>query len=226
MYSEAVDTIVLRTGRKDRLADIQSYVNQVIRETQGKALYYRDMIEDQIAATASPTIWTPIPRLRQLRTVKYTADGFQDVYPDFVPPGKKQQQNLTQEYYYAAGSYYVLSGTDASQVVNLAYYLWLPRLKYYSVGTRPAVYDETTMTWTYLVNGVYVSTTGSDAGDAAAQALVTNWILLTYSDMVEEGGCAKLFKAVSDARAPLSFALYKGLAADLEAIEQFETVGY
>lgn len=226
MFSEIVDNVVLRSGRKDRLADIIAYVNQVVRETQGKQLYFKDSTEDTFAATATPTIWTYPKMLRKLRTVKYTATGYNDVYPEFRMPGKNQGNSLTGEFYYASSTYYVFGGTDDSQTIALFYYSWLPRLKYYAVGARPAVYDEATETWTYLVGGNYVSTTGSLADDEAAQALVTNWILLTYADMATEGGLAKIFKATGDARAGLCFSLYSGLRTDLEAVEVFESLGY
>jgi len=94
---------------------------------------------------------------------------------------------------------------------------------------RPAVYDETAQVWYYYVSGSnsYVTnTTGDPDADAAAQALVSNWLLNDYRDMTEEGGLSKIFKNKSDPRAVSCFALYKQLQEDLKGNETFETLNF
>ena len=222
MFSELVDRIVIRSGRPDRIADIRSYVHASIRECQMLAYFARDMTEDTITATAGPHIWERPANLRLMRTARYPGD----IYPNFAGPGKRQ---LDEDYYYYGGSnYFAFSGIATGEEINVAYYSYAKRLAYYEdavVPVRPAVYDEELETWTYLQAGSYVSTLGTDALDEAARNLVTNWLLLDWMDLIEEGGLAKIFKSVGDERSRTAFALFKSYQKDLKAGELIETLG-
>lgn len=236
MFSELIDSAIQRSGRGERINDIVAYANQTVRECQSAHFFFRDLTEDQITGpTSSPVIWNIPQYFRKMRTVKYESLGYEPIYPDYRAPGQNQQtQSPAGNFYYAAGSYFVFSGVvvnsassssiQVTQNINIAYYSWLPRLKYYASGSRPAIYDEPSNTWTYLQNGAYVSDLGDIDANSTAQNQVTNWLILTYWDVILEGTLAKLFKTVNDQRAISTFALFKQLAAIIEQNETFETL--
>lgn len=135
MFSEAVDAVIKRSGRKDRIADISSYVNQAIREVQSDGYFFKDLIEDQLTPLSTPYIWTRPSGFRKMRSLKYSQTGYEDVFPDFKAPGKQQADRaLEANFYYSAGTYFVFSGIQLSQLINVAYYSYLPRLAYFSGG--------------------------------------------------------------------------------------------
>ena len=213
MFSELVDSVVARTGRPDQLAAIVDYVNSTVRECQTKALFYKDLVEDVAVASSDPLIWTYPRTFRTLRAVRY-GDG---TYPDLLLPGKIQYNQTF--YYYAASTYFVFcgAGTDNSNIA-LAYYAYRTRLKYYAVGARPAVYDETNDTWSYLNNIT------DPVLQEVAQQQVTNWLINFHHDLITEGACAKVFKSVGDQRSVMSFSLYKSMQEGLVTLEANEAL--
>lgn len=222
MFSEMVDRVINRSKRPDRLADIVNWANLTMRECQTRALFYKDLIEDEITVpqpTADPFIWNRPTGVRLLKAVKYP-DGS---YPNFLKPGPVQKHQ--RQYFYAASTYYVFVGVSNSidssitdPVVGIAYYQYLRRLGYYAVADRPAVYDESAQTWTYNP-----PTTDPDVQEAD-QALVANWLLLDHGALIEEGTLAKVFKDAGDSqRAVSTYSLYKQLQeTDLLANETLE----
>jgi hypothetical protein len=83
------------------------------------------------------------------------------------------------------------------------WYEYPPVLNYYASALRPGSYDEVNG-WTYLS-----SYNDSDLHRQQAQDLCTNWILLRWSVVVEEGVRAKVFKRLSDdVRARTSYSMY------------------
>lgn len=237
MFSEVVDTVILRSGRPDKKADIIDWTNATIRESQTIALFPKDRVEAQFQATSCPFIW-PIPRnMRNLEAVKYGVD----TYPDYIKPGKLQSMKTTGQYYYAASTYYVFSGVGnpndtyvdpvtgiGDNTISVAYFTHLQKLSYYAVGTRPAVLNEDTDIWTFL-DGTQVPFTGpfTDAQETAINQ-VYNWLLGQYTDMIKEGVLSKVFKSVKDnERAATSYSLYKQFQQGLlqnegvEALNQF-----
>ena len=70
--------------------------------------------------------------------------------------------------------------------------------------------------WQYLdANGDYIDTLGTTLLDEAARALVTNWLIFDWFDLVLEGTLAKIFKINADQRAVSTFALFKSFEKDL-----------
>lgn len=231
MFSELVDFCVARSGRRDRIADISAYANSSIRESAVKQYFSRDMIETQIFATTDPYNWPKPANFRIMQAVQF-ADG---TFIDPVRPGRQMQ--TMDQYFYSGPTYFIFKGLSYQALdpnsqasislatplpINLSYYVYPPQLKYYATGTRPAVFDAPSQTWTYLVNGAYVSTTGTAAGDTAAQLLVANWLLQDWNTLVQEGTLTKLFTVVGDARNSATYALYKSLQISLLQGEEFE----
>lgn len=222
MFSETVDIVVQRSGRRDRLRDIQSYVRGVIRELQVHRGFYfhRDLTELVIENTNQQlnVTWDRPKQLRRLRTVDY--GGY--IYPRFQQPVRKIRE--LEEYYYSASTYYVFAGTGGEDI-NIAYYSYVRPLQYYPIGSRPAVFSQELQEWSYLLNGELVPTLGNEDAEEAARELVSHWLFEDWQHAIEEGALAKLYKETADQRAVSAFALFKSYQNDLVSGEAFESLG-
>jgi len=214
-FSSAVDTVVARTGRPNLQTSIESFVRATIRELQAKARSTKDLVEEEITATAAPHIWTYPSRFREVIGVKYSSIYDQQgkaVYPPRINPGNIQRDK--DYFYYQSGNSLVFAGVKANDVIAIAYLLWSRPFIYYTVSERPAIYDAETESWTYLSAYDTDDTTRETARD-----LVTNWLLFGWFETVIEGAVAKTYKLVGDQRAVSAFALYKSYEKDLLAGE-------
>ena len=233
MFSESVDKVVARSNRRERLEDVKAFMHSTIRECQNLAKFYRDRIEDEITVgslnTAGAFVWDRPARFKRFEAVEYP----NQIFPKRLNPGKRQVGETS--YYYGGPTYFAFVGVAETDVIKVAYYTFARRFKYYAatardtanptVNSQPAIYDRETETWQYLDTSgtpVYVSSLGSTTADEAAQALVSNWLLLDWNNVLEEGALAKILKVISHANAPSSFALYKSLQKTLidSAIEE------
>lgn len=225
-FSQVVDTVLKRSGRPARGLDAQSYVRASIRECQVTAVYARDLVEDKITTDGTdPYIWTRPQTLRILKTFAYLpgAKNYETIYPDYLPPGEIQQGQT--HYYYGGPTYYVLAGVGDQPVdVAVAYYRYAIRFVYYNVDSRPAYYDIENGKWQYLGSGGYVDNLATPELEEAARDLVTDWLLFDWTELIEEGGLAKLYKNMGDERATSSFALFKSFQKDLLKGERTETL--
>jgi len=219
-FSALLDDVINQSRRPDRKTDIIRYIWQTLRECQVLAYFSQDMVETTVTAGASPTIWTVPAEFRLLRTVKYTAltAGFDDRYPKFIQPGKKQSQ--FDDFYYRSSDYFAFANVEAGETISLAYYNYFKKLPYFATANRPAVYDLETQAWTYLPIYDVDATT-----QQAARDLVTNWMLFNWYDLILEGALAKVLKIVGDPRSKSSFALFKSLQNDLLKGEAWESLG-
>ena len=215
--SAAVDDVIVRSGRPERIADIIAFIRSSIRECQVKRFFKRDMIEDSLTTDAKPYVWTYPQEFRILRTVKYPVLNLrnEDIYPPEVLPGKLQRDKIY--YYYGGPGYYAFAGLDSGSVINVAYYSFLKKLPYYEVADRPATFSLETNSWSYL-------TATTDADKLIAREVVSNWLLFNYYDTIVEGGLAKILKSVGDERSPASYALYKSYQSDLLAAEPSDSL--
>lgn len=231
MYSELVDRALVRARRPSKLVDAQDYTLASLREiqTQDYCLFHADLIEDQITATADPHIFTTPDVFRIMRTAYYPTSG---IYPALKQPGK--EQNNETHFYYAAGNYFAFKGVGVGDLVDIAYYSYVPKLEYYAIGLRPAIYKNaprltatdlnTSGDWEYLSGGAYVANLATVALDQAAQDLVTNWMIFRHEHVVLEGVVAKILKNAGDDRAGSSFALYKSYQDDVRNGESSESL--
>lgn len=151
------------------------------------------------------------------------------VYAEILKPGRGM--NNHSHYCYRIQGTYVFNNYGATNaVISLAWYEYPPVLTYYPVGAfpndalpatpgmRPAQYDEV-LGWTYdLPWNLTTDPTGALA--ATAQALTTNWILLRWPMLIEEGVRAKVYKRVSDdTRAKLAYSMYSSQRAAMYSAE-------
>jgi hypothetical protein len=229
MFSELIDDIIATVKRPSRQNDIIAYANQTLRECQAhkQGAFDRDLIEDQVAVTSSDPsvttlafIWDRPTRFRKLRTVSITQTGYETIYPKYKRPGAIQGKDIDDGYsfYYSASNYFVFNAVNVGANLNLAYYMHFRRFQYYAAGSRPAVYDRVAETWSYLNAGT------DPVAQAAAQDLVSCWLLLDYYDLIREGTLAKFYKSLQDARSNVSFALYKSLETDMVSNEAWSSL--
>lgn len=218
-FSAAVDDVIRRSGRPDKLSDILSYVRSSIRECQVLAFFRNDMIEDTLTSdTSSSYIWTHPQEYRLLRTCRYRGlfnRRGEVIYPPEIKPGKKQREYT--EFYYSGPGYTVFAGVEIGSEIDVAYYTTAKKLPYFSESARPARFILEDNVWSYL-------TSGTDAEKLAWREQVSNWLLFTYYDTIVEGGLAKVFKTIDDPRAGSSFALYKSFQNTLLSTEPSDSL--
>lgn len=218
-FSALVDRVVLETGREHALLSVLQYVNLTVRECQALGLFAKDLLEEEVVATASPHIFTRPRNWRSLRTVKYDQLSY---YPKMVRPGRAIEK--VSAYYYAADDYYAFHGVTVGESIFTAAYYWAKPLQYFGLlGTittgfqggpytiRPAYFNITDDLWYYLNAGqtAYVTSLGNLTEEALRRRNSFNWVLDEWWDVVVEGVKAKLFKQYKDERAPAAYAAYQ-----------------
>lgn len=221
-YSQLVDKIILETKRPDLASEIQSYVNQTIRElhnrpdTNATLLFPDNRKEIQLtASTESGFTWElPNPQCWQtLELVRYDSVWDEDgpIYPKVTHPSRALKD--LKYYAYRAGGYYSFHGYGGiGSIINVSYFEFPRALKYRQAAAREATWDEDSG-WTYLAG---ITT---DEQKAAAREKGTNWILERWADVVLEGLRAKVYKRVNDeARARTSYSLYAQLRQGMATI--------
>lgn len=229
-FSQLVDTIVNESRRVDRVQQIADYVNQTIRSMHatpsGAAVFFpQNLIEDQLtASTDSGFSWTPplSPALQKMRTVRF--DNVYDpttggpVYPKFRMPSRALA--TTDHYYYRAGKSFFFHGYGgAGALISIAYYAFLPTLRYYPEETRPAWWTDSG--WAY-----HPDYDQDEYTRAHALEMVTNWMIIEWEHTVKEGTLAKLWKAVKDEeRARLSYSLHQTQLEQLFRSAETESFG-
>lgn len=208
MFSELVDTVLARCGRTDRKEDIISYVNLTIRSVQAKIFCYNNLTEDQIEATADPFIWINPINFQKLKAARYN-DG---EYP--VSKMGKGQDTYPNRYYLGPG-YVGFTGMEVGSLIDVAYYKFQPRLKYYEDNQRPATTEFNYTTEQYNFSYYDLTSIGDldytlVANQPLARAKVSNWILLKWREMIEEGTLAKVYKLIGETeRAATAFSLFE-----------------
>lgn len=217
-FSAIIDTVVARALRRDRRADAISYARQTMRECQVLALFDQDLVEDRLTTNAQPYIWTIPLEFRMMRIASYPVQEgcYEEIYPKFKAPGRGQQDE--DYFYYRAADYYVFAGLDSGSNIDVAYYSYFKPLVYFEEALRPARFDLETQQWVYL-------TAVTDLEKEAARALVTNWMVFNWFDLIVEGTLAKLYKTVSDERQAVTYSLYKSYQKDLLAGEAHGALG-
>lgn len=230
-FSQLVDELVSEMKRPDLRTEIARYLNQTIREvhfepeTNANICYHDNLTEEQIEADSDEGFGWDIPNPARFQKMEgvllantYDRLGEQIWLTEKVPNrGMRGAKN----FYYRASGRFVFSGYGGTGgLINLAYYLYPARLKYYESAARPASYDPEDG-WTYHTD--YSATAELQE---SAQALVSNWLLLRWHDVLAEGVRAKVFKRVSDeVRARTSYSLYTSLREGLYTGEVATSAG-
>jgi hypothetical protein len=235
-FSQLVDEMVIETRRPDLRSEIATYLNQTMREvhfepSRGNVVMYpENRKEDEITATVdSAQIWDiPNPATFQaLEAVRFASLGMGKYeYAVERRPGPSLQQ--VPYYYYRSGSSFVFGGVlgygGIGGKIQLSWFEYVASLKYRITGERPATYDPESG-WSYFtVNSVNYDLDA--ASRVLARSLVSNWILLRWSDVLREGLRAKVYKRLSDQlRAQTSYSLYSQLRQGFFTSEAAELQG-
>jgi hypothetical protein len=211
MFSEMIDDLMLRVSRADASsrANMVAYANATVRELQQTVKCFRDRVEDLVSLAGNGSnnsfVWDRPNNFRTIFAVRYMPD---DVYAKLRPPGPLQAD--WPFYYYGGPTYLTFVGVAVSTEIQLAYYVWMPRMIYYAVGARPAIFDRDLGTWSYRNDqGQYVSSLADPAQMEAAENRVGYWIILDHLETVQEGTLAKYFKTSDNERAAASFAVFR-----------------
>lgn len=211
MFSELVDEVIRDTKRGSDLLQVVDLANSTIRECQvfHGAAFVRDLLEIiATTATANPYIFTKPVRWRKLQALQFAADAS---FPPLVAPG----QIITgkTQYFYAASTYFSIFGAGDNAILNIAYYRYSRRFKYYTGLTgaeRPAVYDREAETYSYDAAFDVSDTTRENARD-----LTAHWLLEDWYNMIKTGVAAKVFARAGDDSSKVAFATYKSQQNDL-----------
>lgn len=226
-FSQLVDLIVSETKRPDLVSEISTYLNQTIREVhftpdRNAALFFMDNFhESQLTANVEGGFTWDVPNpgtFQKMQVVQYPSvfDRLgNDTYVKETIPGRHLADQ--EWYYYRVGGTFVFSGYGGiDSLINLGWFEFPPSLKYKTPAARPASYDVEDG-WTYA-DGV-----DTPELQAAAQSLVTNWLLMRWADVLAEGLRAKIYKRLSDTeRARTCYSLYGSLRQGLWTSETAE----
>jgi len=220
-FSALVDDVLARSLRKDRLQDVIAYARATIRECLVLSFFDQDLIEDQIVADATPFLWARPQKARALLVVRYNQYDRRNnlIVGKERKPGQADRNDT--HYFYMSGNSYVIAGATVGETLDIAYYAYASKFKYYSEDTdKPAQFDADTELWTYHDN--YDDT---EVTQLQARELVSHWLLFHWFDLIVEGTLAKLYKQVGDARSKAAYGLYKSMQNDLKAGESQSYVG-
>ena len=229
-FSQMIDSAIQELRRPDLLTDATSYLNQTLREvhfepSKGNTALYRDnRQETQVTATSDTGFSWGVPNppvFQGLAAVRYDSCVDIDGKPKWaieMNPGRGMNSRL--EYWYRNGPIVFFAGYGGvNATISLAWYEYVKSLKYYPVASRPASYDEDTG-WTYAPGII------SPDDQLAAQAKVTNWLLMRWDQVIWEGLRAKIFKRVSDdIRSRTTYSLYSTLRQGLFSSEAMDISG-
>lgn len=221
-FSALIDTVVQRSGRKDRLPSIIGYARTTIRECLVLDFFDQSLIELQVTVDAVPFIWERPANLRSIlaiRTPHYDRRN-KRIFMSERKPGMTVADG--EHYFYLSGNSYAMANLDVGDVLDIAYYEYSKPLVYAAnVADRPARFDLETEAWVY-----HQAYDASNETRENARDRVTNWLLTFWFELITEGTQAKLYKLVGDdLRMRTSFALYKGGQKDLVAGESTAYTG-
>jgi len=222
-FSEIVDELATELVRPDFKAAITDYLNLTIRESHQKkmnadvvpVLFDANRIEETFTVASLPAIWDipNIARFQYFETAYYPAIGCYATKKHLTRTRENGPNDQT-PYWYRAGTYIVFNGVNVGDEVDLTYFEYPARLKYYAVTTpqiRPAVYNFEDGTYTYAAAFDVDATTRENARN-----LVTNWLLLNHVEVMKQGVRAKVWARLGETdRAKMGFSLYESLRLGL-----------
>jgi hypothetical protein len=216
-FSQLVDKMILETKRPELLPEVVTYLNQTLRELhtepdRGNAVFFSENLkETQITVTENVGFsWTiPNPSVFQgIMAVRY--DGVftngNATWAQEIRPGRAQN-SVPHSFYRAGNRVFFSNYGELGAKISIAYFEFTRSLGYFTQANRPATYNESLQTWTYKAEYDV-----NDETREAAQELVTNWLLLRWGSVIEEGLRAKIYKRISDTeRARTSYSMYTTL---------------
>lgn len=220
MFSELVDICVARSGMPNKQADTVAYANQTIRDMQAKQMLGKNFNEDITVTSSHPHAWTPPVRFQRIRAAHYPSVNR---YPEFLQPGAILVNKIY--YFYRSTTVFIFNGHATVETIGLGYYRFQKKLDYFAPGLREAVYDFGDELWAFPIQAadraklVAEGATDTELAIFDAAALLaqpghisnaSNWLLLDWFELVQEGTLAKIFKLVADTeRAATHFSFFE-----------------
>lgn len=212
-FSQMIDSMVAETKRPDMRSEFASWLNQTIREChfepeRGNVVFLRpNYREERVVADADDAYSWPIPNVATWQGVAAVRfdnvwDRGRQTFAQEVYAGRAA--GLVTHAYQVAGDRIFFKGYGGlNAALSLAWYEYPPALKYYSADARPASYDLADG-WTYHADFDVDDETRTDA-----RIRTSNWLLMRWSMVLEEGLRAKVYKRLSDeTRQRTSYSLY------------------
>lgn len=197
MFSELIDRAVHTAGRPDAIDDIAYWANVTMRNISKREDFVPDSAEDEInlppgnTMGSAPIIWDPPEGRNRFRREDVIEDGCGCI-ADAVKPGSRMARAGLFSYYHSGGS---LVFMNACMPIRLYYYVYVPWLRYYPKGQRPAEFDVETNDW--------------GAATEADIALVSNWLLERHSEVVLAGTLQLFFASKQDPRQQVHYSAYE-----------------
>lgn len=229
-FSQLVDDMISELKRPDLKTEIASYVNQTIRELhftgdRNAIVLFQDNFREEVLVATEESVhsWEiPNPQVfQQLSAVKYLTVSTrlgQDIWPEATTPGRHLANKVN--YYYRVGQTYVFAGFGGiNGQIAIGYFEYPRSLKYKEIASRSATYDEDS-------GWAYADAVNTPELQEAARELSSNWILLRWKVLVEEGVRAKVYKRLSDTeRARTAYSMYGSLRQGFWTAETIHAVG-
>lgn len=230
-YSQLVDQMIRETRRSDLALEIATYLTQTIRElhidpqTNGVCLFGENLREDQrVVNRPNAHEWEiPNPTNFQALALARYDNVFDSRNRPLCPKEYTPSYAMNQEehfFYRAGGSYHFAGAGGVGSTISLAWFEYPRRLVYVAKANRLAEYDDA-LGWIYAASAI------TDVAKKLAREATTNWMLLRWREVIEEGLRAKVYKRVGDdARARMCFSMYSSQRAGLVTSESMMLEGF
>ena len=229
-FSQLVDKMVAETKRPDLRVEVATFLNQTMREvhfdpkTGGSIMFSENYKESQLAVNlADGYSWTP-PRPQCFQAplaAKYDSvwvDG-RPVWAELVKPGRGMSRGNDHWYYRGGSSFFFAGYGGINSTISMSWYEFVPSLVYYASAQRPAQYSLESE-WEYADAVV------TEEQKLVAREKTSNWLLIRWGEVIEEGLRAKIYKRVADTeRARTSYSLFTTLRAGLVTSEEADGGG-
>lgn len=219
-FSAFVDKLVIETSRPDRRASLADNTNSVIRELHFKNLpgsgagvrYSDNLVEEYFTPTTTPVIW-PITRPNLFMGLEAIYDPIRSIH--FTERHPRNIRSLESDLeamaiYYRTGAAYTLGGALSGVELLVAYYEFLPALKYVIPPLRQIEDNDSAG---YVWSGVGTSL-------EEGLALETNWMLDRHESVIREGVLSKHYRVLNDLeRARMFYSSYETMRAGVQLQE-------
>jgi len=226
-FSQLVDDMTKELLRPDLRNTIVAFTNQTIRECHLKQpdgvaiLFESNRQEVEWTVPSLPAVW-PIPfvtRFQRMQTAFYKERNCLAKKKD---PNKALRNgvNSYDPFWYRTGGFFAFNGINAGETVQIGYYEYPARLKYYpDDSSRPCNFNFETELYTYNT-----ASNVNDTTRATARDLCTNWLLLRWGESVIKAGVRlKVFARLGDdTRAKLMYGPFENLRKGMIASESTE----
>lgn len=226
-FSQLVDTVIAESRRADMRPEIESYVNQTIRDVHfndqnsNLVLFDDNRREAMLYASSEETFVWPVPNPQTFAKLEaiycpYVGDYAIERKPNQVHTRENLHNRPT---FYRTGQAFALSGFGGLNApVQLSWFAYPRRLKWYTPQLRSVNWNQDEQEFEYT------PPLPTEELKEAALDLNTNWLLQRWQDLIHEGTRAKLYKKLADeVRNRNAYASFESSRKAMVAAESFES---